>query len=123
MTNPKGPVLIEREEAAAIGPDAAPPVPDLAPVPEGRAMQTLAVLAARPRSRLGRFFWGAAAALVGFMASVATWRFVEGLLATHPVIGWIAAGLTALFVLAALLVAGVGIASRVVNVLMGGRPA
>ncbi|KAB2883274.1 MAG: TIGR01620 family protein, partial [Albidovulum sp.] len=38
MTNPNGPVLIEREEAAAIGPDAAPPVPDAAPVPEGRAM-------------------------------------------------------------------------------------
>jgi putative membrane protein len=105
MTNPNGPVLIEREEAAAIGPDAAPPVPDAAPVPEGRAMQTLAVLAARPRSRLGRFFWGSAAALVGFMASIATWRFVEGLLATHPLLGWMAAGLTALFVLAAFLVA------------------
>jgi putative membrane protein len=105
MTNPKGPVLIEREAPAAVGPDAAPPVPDLAPVPEGRAMQTVAVLAARPRSRLGRFFWGSAAALVGFMASVATWRFVEGLLATHPLLGWLAAGLTGLFVLAALLVA------------------
>lgn len=105
MANPNGPVLIEREEAAAVGPDAAPPVPDLGPAPQGRAMQTVAVLAARPRSRLGRFFWGSAAALVGFMASVATWRFVEGLLATYPLLGWIAAGLTLLFVLAALLVA------------------
>ncbi|MEI2806651.1 YcjF family protein [Albidovulum sp.] len=104
MANPKGPVLIEREEAAAVGPDAAPAVPDAA-APQGKAMQTVAVLAARPRSRLGRFFWGSATALVGFMASVATWRFVEGLLATHPLLGWIAAGLTGLFVLAALLVA------------------
>ena len=68
MANPKGPVLIEREEPAAVGPDAAPPVPDAA-LPEGRAMRTVAVLAARPRSRLGRFFWSSAAALVGFMAS------------------------------------------------------
>lgn len=104
MANPKGPVLIEREEPAAVGPDAAPPVPDAA-LPEGRAMRTVAVLAARPRSRLGRFFWSSAAALVGFMASVATWRFVEGLLATHPLLGWIAAVLTGLFVLAAVLVA------------------
>lgn len=105
MTNPKGPVLIEREAAAGIGPDAAPPVPDLSPAPEGRAMQTVAVLAARPRSRLGRFFWGSAAALTTFIASIATWRFVEGLLATHPVLGWAAVALTGMFVLAALLVA------------------
>ncbi|MCB2116861.1 MAG: TIGR01620 family protein [Rhodobacteraceae bacterium] len=100
----KGPVLIEREAPAEVGPDTAPPVPDLAPLPEGRAMQTMAALAARPRSRLGRFFWATATALVGFMASVATWRFVENLLTSHPLLGWIAAALTGLFVLAALLV-------------------
>lgn len=101
----KGPVLIEREAPAKVGPDVAPPVPDLAAAPPGRAMQTMAVLAARPRSRLGRFFWASTTALVGFLASVATWRFVEGLIATHPLLGWIAAGLTGLFVLAALMIA------------------
>ncbi|MEZ5778940.1 MAG: TIGR01620 family protein [Paracoccaceae bacterium] len=106
MTKPKGPVLIEMEAPAPDGPDRAPPVPDVAgPIPEGRAMRTVAVLAARPRSRLGRFFWTAATALVGFVASVAAWRFVEGLLAANPVLGWIAAVLVGLFVLAAVLIA------------------
>ena len=105
MANPKGPVLIERETPAPDGPDRAPPVPDLAPLPEGRAMQTVAVLARRPRSRLARFFWATAAALVGFVVSVAAWRFVEGLLAANPVLGWTAAVLVGLFVLAALLIA------------------
>lgn len=105
MANPRGPVLIEREAPLPEGPDRAPPVPDLAPMPEGRAMQTVAVLAARPRSRLGRFFWATASALVGFVVSVAAWRFVEGLLAANPVLGWTAAVLVGLFVLAAVLIA------------------
>lgn len=105
MANPRGPVLIEREAPLPEGPDRAPPVPDLTPMPEGRAMQTVAVLAARPRSRLGRFFWATASALVGFVVSVAAWRFVEGLLAANPVLGWTAAVLVGLFVLAALLIA------------------
>lgn len=105
MANPKGPVLIEREAPLPEGPDRAPPVPDLGPLPEGRAMQAVVVLAGRPRSRLGRFFWATATALVGFVVSVAAWRFVEGLLAANPVLGWTAAVLVGLFVLAALLVA------------------
>jgi len=110
------PVLIEHDAPSGEGPDRAPPVPDLSPDPAagagggpgggpgGRAMQTAAVLAARPRSRLGRFFWATAAALVGLVASVAAWRFVEGLLAASPVLGGLAAGLVGLFVLAALLI-------------------
>ncbi|MGB7262680.1 MAG: TIGR01620 family protein [Albidovulum sp.] len=106
MTKSKGPVLIEMEASAAEGPDRAPPVPEtLALAPEGRAMQVVAALSARPRSRLGRFFWGVATALVGFVVSVAAWRFVDGLLAANPVLGWIAAVLVAGFVLAALLIA------------------
>ncbi|PKP72588.1 MAG: hypothetical protein CVT84_17945, partial [Alphaproteobacteria bacterium HGW-Alphaproteobacteria-6] len=55
-TGRSAPVLIEREAPAGEGPDRAPPVPDLPPGPAGgrdggpggRAMQTAAVLAARP---------------------------------------------------------------------------
>ena len=44
-------------------------------------MQMAARLAARKPSRLARWFWGLAAALVSFMASVAAWTFVTDLLA------------------------------------------
>lgn len=104
MTRPQGPVLIEMDDAAAPDPSAAPPVPDTAGLPTGRAMQTVAVLAARPRSALWRFFWWAAGGLTTFVASVMAWRFVEGLLASNPVLGWAAAVLVAAFVLALLLV-------------------
>ncbi|SPH16864.1 hypothetical protein DEA8626_00378 [Defluviimonas aquaemixtae] len=106
MTKPKGPVLIEMESPPGEGPHSAPPVPEVTPgAPEGRAMQTVAAFAARPRSKLGRFFWGAAAALFGFVLSVAAWRFVEGLFAANPLLGWAAAVLVAAFVLAAVLLA------------------
>ena len=102
----KKPLLIEIEEAAP-SPAEAPPVTDPgdAPPPEGRAMQIAARIAARPPSKLGRFFWRAAGALVTFLASVAAWRFVGGLFASNPVLGWIATVLFAAFVLAALLIA------------------
>jgi putative membrane protein len=106
MTNK--PVLIEMTDAPA-SPADAPPVQDLSdPVfdrPEGRAMQIAARLAARPPSRLARFFWQATTALLGFVVSVAAWRFVENLFAANPVLGWIGAGLLVLFVLAAALIA------------------
>lgn len=105
MSRRKGPVVIEMDEAAGIGPDKAPPVPDSDTLPEGRAMQTVAALAAGRRSGPWRFLWFAATALAGFAVSVATWRFVDRLLADNPVLGWIAAALVALFVLSAALVA------------------
>jgi len=43
---------------------------------------------------------------VSFAASVAAWDFVTGLIARSPVLGAIAVGLVALFVLALLLIAG-----------------
>lgn len=100
------PVVIELEEAPA-SPAEAPPVVDLpsfGDVPQGRAMQIAARLAARPSSRLGRFFWQAAGALVTFLASVAAWRFVEGLFAANPILGWVATVLFAAFVVAAALI-------------------
>ena len=101
----KKPLIIELDDAPS--PAEAPPVLDAPPpeAPEGRAMQIAARLAARPRSRLGRFFWWAAGALLSFIASVAAWRFVEGLFAANPLLGWVAAVLFGLFLLAALLLA------------------
>jgi putative membrane protein len=106
MSDRKGPVLIELDDTPAEGPAAAPPVPDLdMPAPTGRAMQTVATLAARKPSRLARLFWGSLTALLGFVISLAAWNFVTGLLASNPILGWIATGLIGLFILAALLVA------------------
>lgn len=111
-----GPVLFELEPAdakatAAVTPATAPPVPDVTaagdPVVTGQAMQTLARLSARPPSRLGRVFWAALTALVGFVLSVAAWNFATGLLAANPVLGWIA---TALF--GVLIAAGLGLAIK-----------
>ena len=90
-----GPVLIDLDDAQAAEPAAAPPVPDLAPAaPTGQAMQTMAALAARKPSKLVRWFWSALVALVGFIASVAAYDFVTGLLDRNPILG-----LTALILL------------------------
>ena len=112
MTPPKGPVLIEMDDTATdLSPATAPAVPD--PFPDdgagagagGRAMRGVAALATRRASPLGRFFWWAATTLVGFLASVAAWRFVTGLLASNPLLGWIAAVIFAVFLLALALIA------------------
>jgi putative membrane protein len=105
MTKPKGPVLIEMDAPASEGPDRAPPVPEtMAGAPQGRAMQAVALLAARPGSRLGRFFWLSASALFTFILSVAAWSYIDRLFADYAVLGWAAAVLVGLFVLAALLI-------------------
>lgn len=102
-TAPRKPVLIELADEAAETPATAAPVPD-APV-DGRAMRTVAALVVRRPSRIARFFWTTFAGLLGFWISVAAWTFVENLLTTHPLLGWIAAGLTGAFLLALALVA------------------
>lgn len=112
----KGPVLFDEEPQARktgntkaeekLTPANAPPIPEPgADAPSGRAMQTLAGLAARRPSRLARFFWASLVALVSFIASIAAWEFVAGLLERNAVLGWLAFGLTAIFLLALLLVA------------------
>lgn len=106
MTRKQGPVLIELDEAGPETPATAPPVPDADPnAPTGRAMQTMAVLAARRPSRLGRFFWGALVALLGFVLSVAAWDFVTTLLSRNTVLGTVAMGLIGLVAVAVLLLA------------------
>ncbi|MFA3918612.1 YcjF family protein [Ruegeria hyattellae] len=94
----KGPVLIDLEEEGTPAPSVtdAPPVPDAG---AGRAMQLAAQVAARPTSRLSRWFWGLLLAVVGAMVSIATWDFVNGLLARVPVLGWAVSGLLGAFVL------------------------
>jgi putative membrane protein len=92
----KGPVLIELDDTQAHAPQDAPPVPDDSAGPEGRAMHLVATLGARRPNRVVRLFWGAVLALLAFIASLAAWDFVTGLLAATPVLGWMAAGLLAL---------------------------
>lgn len=101
----KGPVLIELDEAPGEGPQDALPVPDPMPPPEGRAMQVVASLGAGRPNRLAQVFWGALLALVGFVASLAAWEFVTGLLASNPVLGWTAAGLVTLVLVTLILIA------------------
>jgi putative membrane protein len=101
----KRPVILERKAEAELTPATAPPVSDLDALPEGRAMAGAMAFAARRPSRIGRLFWGALVALVGFLVSVAAWDFVTGMLARNSALGWAAAGLFALVLLAALLIA------------------
>ena len=107
MTERKdGPVLIEVDERSEETPATAPPVPEPDPVlPEPAAMQMAARLAARKPSRLARWFWGLALALVSFMASVAAWQFVTDLLNRQPILGLIASALVVGFVLVLLVIA------------------
>lgn len=89
----RGPVLIDLESEGADDaptPDRAPPVPDPAApsAPEGRAMQTLAALAARRPSRLMRAFGGLVLALLGIALAVAAWDFATGLITRLPVLGY-----------------------------------
>lgn len=106
----KAPLTVEIEDGEAPSPAEASPIRDLSGAdgenaPQGRAMQIATRLAARPPSRIGRFFGATAATLLGFVVSVLAWRFVDGLFAAAPILGWIATLLFALFALAALLLA------------------
>ncbi len=104
----RGPILIDLEDdAQAPTPDTAPPVPDpdTPPRPEGRAMQTVATLAARKPSRLARLFWGLLVAILGAVISVAAWDFVNGLIARAPLLGYGVTGLIAASVLVLLVIA------------------
>jgi len=100
-----GPVLIELDGAAPVSPAQAPPVVDISDLPDTAAMQTVAHLAARPASRLARWFWSLLIAIVGFAASLAAWDFTTGLLARSPILGGIALGLIGLFLLVLLIIA------------------
>ena len=102
-----GPVLFDLDHEPGATPGTAPPVPDI--MGEGRptAMQNLAMLTSRtkPASRIGRWFWVTAGALVTFLVTLAAYDYVAGLLASAPVLGWIATALFGAFVLVLLILA------------------
>ncbi len=93
------PVLIEDDPgAAAPSPAAAAPVPDIAEgPPTGRAMRTMAALATRRGSLLGRWFWRLLGALIAFGAGALGWAALSGLIASVPVLGWVAVALLVAF--------------------------
>ncbi len=92
------PVLIDLDDAKpAPSPADAPPVAEIDTAPTGQAMQTLATLAARPGSPLARWFWRLALAVVLFVAGVAAWDFVTGLVARSPVLAAAALAIFGLF--------------------------
>ncbi len=108
MSTSKGPVLIELDDTSKITPATAPMVPDLeGETPQGQALQTLAVLAARRPSILWRLFWLAALALLTTVISVAAWDFVFDLLGRNIWLGRVVLGGIAVFLLA-----GLGLAFR-----------
>lgn len=103
----RGPVLIDVDEAADVA--NAPPVPEtVQSLPEARgeamAMAMAARLAARPPSRLARWFWGLAGAALGAVISVAAWDFVLSLLDRMPLLGWIVTAILVALLLVALLI-------------------
>ncbi|MEM7643422.1 MAG: TIGR01620 family protein [Pseudomonadota bacterium] len=104
----RGAILFDDDgPGPAPDPAAAPPVPDdlVPPAAQGRAMQTVALLAAPKGRSLAGWLLGTFAALVGFAVSVALWEFVARLIAERPLLGWVALGLTGAFVIACLAVA------------------
>jgi len=106
MTNAKGPVLFDLEkDMPAPTPAEAPPVPDvLEPAPQGQAMTTAAALAARPVSRLARWFWSLLVLLITTVASVAAWNFVTDLVSRNIVLGYAVGALFALFLAVVLMI-------------------
>ncbi len=99
MTDRKGPILIELDDAPKVTPASAPPVPDISDRPTGRAMETMAALAARPPSRLARWFWRLLGAIVVFALSLWAWDFVAGLTDRNTLLGYAAIGLLGAFLL------------------------
>lgn len=102
----RGPVLIELEESAEpVSVADAPPVPDTGPgLPQGDAMQGVAALATRKRSRLSKWFFGLGAALLGAIISISAWDFVAGLLVRNSYLGWAVTGLFGAFLFVLLLI-------------------
>ena len=98
----KGPVLFDLEAEVVPRPQVAeaPPVPDVIhAVPQGRAMQTAALFAARKPSRLLGLFWGLLAALIGALVSITAWIFVTDLMARYPLLGLAMSVLMGMFLL------------------------
>ncbi|MEL7151186.1 MAG: TIGR01620 family protein [Pseudomonadota bacterium] len=96
------PVLIDLDTAETPSPADAPPVAEVAAAPTGQAMQTLATLASRPRSRLAAWFWRLLLTLILFLSGVAAYDFLTSLVARSPVLAAAAIALLGLFVIVCL---------------------
>jgi len=95
MAERQRPVLLDAKHLKSIEtPDQAAPVPDF-DTPTGAAMQRATAIASRPKSWISRLFWAATFSLVGLMASVAAWAFIETLLTRNLILGRLALGLVA----------------------------
>lgn len=108
MTDPRttGPVLFDLDHESAASPATAAAVPDILTNDRPAAMQQLAMLTGRGKTgALGRWFWGTAAALVSFLVSLAAYHYVASLLASAPILGWIATVLFGAFLLVLLVMA------------------
>lgn len=101
MTDRK-PILIELDDTTAPDPGAAPPPPDDSPLPDGHAMQLAMRAASRRVSLAARLGWSALAGFLVLVASVTAWDFVTSLVARNEALGYLALGLLAVIVLAAL---------------------
>ena len=102
MGDSNAPVLIELDEAAK-SPAEAPPIED-SQAPTGQAMQTMATLAARRPSTLGRWFWRLLLSMILFFLSVSVWNFVTALIAQNPILGWIAIAFVVVFSIVCLMI-------------------
>lgn len=102
MTDRDAPFVIPADELApaAATPADAPPPPD--EIATGAAMVRVAELAGRRRRRGSGLLWSVAGALVTLVVSVATWDYLNGLLARYPTVGKLAVVLTGLLVLLAI---------------------
>ena len=115
---PRGPVLIQLDEPVrdqaraphvdtsdsdAPSPADAPPIDEPnAPLPRPRTMEMVTRLVGRPPSRMTRFFINTGVALFTFLLGVAALDFINGLMVSYPLLGWIAITLFGLFTLACL---------------------
>ena len=102
MSDKDAPVLIELDDSAP-SPADAPPVEDVH-APTGQAMQTMATLAARRPSTLGRWFWRLLLSMILFFLSISVWNFVTALVAQNPILGWIAIAIVTVFSLVCLMI-------------------
>ena len=100
----QGPQIIELEDDA-VSPAEAPPVPELGEA----AMPVLASTLAKPQgriSRLGKWLTAMLGALITGWIGIALWSFVQGLLASSPILGSIYAGVVVIALFLLLVVAG-----------------
>ena len=84
---------------ASGSPADAPPPPDEDDVAGDAAMVRATALAGRPPSRLARWFWGLAGALLSLIVSVAAYDYVTALIARVPALGMAALVMIALLAL------------------------